>query len=237
MGYILVVVVLGVMILIHEAGHFVAARVVGIPVAQFAIGFGPRLWGFVRGRTEFRIGMIPLGGYVLPRIRDEQDYFRLALWRRLAFSLSGPAANVLVVVPLFALANALAGRTSLGELTLLPLEQTGRLLGQILSGLLAVFAHHDRLSSVLGIVTEGGQFIGLSLVRLTRFSILISLNLAIFNLLPLPPLDGGKIVLDVLHRLQPRLARLYVPLCALGWLLLIGLFLYATMLDVGRMFA
>jgi len=58
------VVVLGVLIFVHELGHFIAARSVGIPVERFSIGFGPRLVGFTRGGTEYVISIIPLGGYV-----------------------------------------------------------------------------------------------------------------------------------------------------------------------------
>jgi regulator of sigma E protease len=56
--------VLGVLILVHELGHYLAARVFDIRVPRFSIGFGPRLAGVTRGETEFRIGLLPLGGYV-----------------------------------------------------------------------------------------------------------------------------------------------------------------------------
>lgn len=58
------VAVLGVLILVHEVGHYVAARVFDIRVPRFSIGLGPRVLGFRRGETEFRIGLLPLGGYV-----------------------------------------------------------------------------------------------------------------------------------------------------------------------------
>ena len=58
------VVVLGVLILIHELGHFWAAKAVDIEVSRFSIGFGPKLVGFKRGETEYVLAAIPLGGYV-----------------------------------------------------------------------------------------------------------------------------------------------------------------------------
>src|SRR5690348_4249224 len=59
-----VVFVLGVMILIHEFGHYAAAKSFGVRVEVFSIGFGKRLLGFRRGDTDYRISLIPLGGYV-----------------------------------------------------------------------------------------------------------------------------------------------------------------------------
>src|SRR5579863_6150689 len=59
-----VIIVLGVMVLIHEAGHFVAAKYFGVRVLTFSIGFGPRLFGLKRGDTDYRVSALPLGGYV-----------------------------------------------------------------------------------------------------------------------------------------------------------------------------
>ncbi len=58
------VLVLGVMILVHEFGHFAAAKLLGVRVEVFSIGFGKRLFGFRRGDTDYRISALPLGGYV-----------------------------------------------------------------------------------------------------------------------------------------------------------------------------
>ena len=56
--------VLGVMVLIHELGHFLAARYFDVRVEAFSIGFGPRLFGFKRGDTDYKVCLFPLGGYV-----------------------------------------------------------------------------------------------------------------------------------------------------------------------------
>ncbi len=58
------IIVLGVLIFVHELGHFMAAKAVGIEVQRFSIGFGPRVAGFKRGETEYILSWIPLGGYV-----------------------------------------------------------------------------------------------------------------------------------------------------------------------------
>src|SRR5258708_17574543 len=59
-----IVLVLGLMILVHELGHFIVARVFGVRVDVFSIGFGPRLFGWKRGATDYRVSALPFGGYV-----------------------------------------------------------------------------------------------------------------------------------------------------------------------------
>src|SRR6202161_4374644 len=97
-----VVILLGVMILIHELGHYWAAVSVGVKVETFSIGFGPRLFGFRRGDTDFRVSLVPLGGYVRmlgEQPGDEQavdptSFQAKARWQRAIVILAGPLMNV-----------------------------------------------------------------------------------------------------------------------------------------------
>ena len=99
-------VLIGVMIVIHELGHFWAARFFGIRVATFSIGFGPRLISFRRGETEYRIAWIPFGGYVRmagEQPNDEPDpqgFTSKPRWQRLIVVLAGPAMNIVLAVAL-----------------------------------------------------------------------------------------------------------------------------------------
>src|SRR5258708_12202497 len=68
-----VALVLGVIILVHEWGHFIVARMCGVRVDVFSIGFGPRLFGWKRGATDWRISALPLGGYVRMAGQDLAD--------------------------------------------------------------------------------------------------------------------------------------------------------------------
>jgi regulator of sigma E protease len=70
-----------------------------------------------------------------------------------------------------------------------------------------------------------------------QFAVLLNLNLAIFNLLPIAPLDGGKILCALLEKIHPRLARLHTGFAMAGLVLLLGLMVYTTVLDVVRQFA
>src|ERR1035438_6285232 len=103
-----VVAVLGFMILIHEFGHYAVAKLLGVRVEQFAIGFGKRLVGFRRGETEYRINAIPLGGYVKmsgenpmdERSGDPGEFLSHSRWHRFLIAIAGPSMNILLAVTL-----------------------------------------------------------------------------------------------------------------------------------------
>jgi len=110
---LLIVVLLGC-IVAHELGHYLAARGGGVKVSEFFVGFGPRVWSFTKGETEYGVKAIPAGGYCrilgmnnLEEVdpKDEGRTYRHApLWRRLLIDLAGPAANVSIgLVVLFAM--------------------------------------------------------------------------------------------------------------------------------------
>lgn len=234
MSYIIAVFLIGVLILVHELGHFLAARFVKIPIARFSVGFGRRLCGFRRGETEYRLSAVPLGGYVLPAIEDYDQFSRIPAGRRLTFFVGGPLANLLLPLPLFAVLNVLLDGVSLAAVTITPIIQTWNAVVQLLLCIPMLFTEPDAVTGVVGIVVEGGAFVGLDFERAIQFTILLSLNLAILNLLPIPVLDGGKILLLVAERLCPRLRRFQYAFTLAGLILLAVLMVYATVMDVGR---
>jgi regulator of sigma E protease len=113
-GFILpvfwVVILLGVMILVHELGHFWAALAVGVRVDTFSLGFGPRLFGFRRGETDFRVSAVPFGGYVrmygeLPgeeAVNDPRSFMGKARWQRAIVIIAGPLMNILLAIGIVA---------------------------------------------------------------------------------------------------------------------------------------
>ncbi len=234
MPYVTIVFLVALLILIHELGHFLVAKWLRIPVARFSVGFGPKLWGFRRGQTDYWLSAVPLGGYVLPAVADEREFFQIAWSKRLLFSLGGPAANLALPVVLFAALHAAAGDLSPHGLFVAPVVATADLTGRIVTAIPQLFAQPENLSGVVGIVADGGRIVAADLTRALEFTILLSINFAVFNLLPIPVLDGGKILLYLLERVYPKAIRLYVPLTILGLVLVLGLILYATALDVGR---
>lgn len=105
-------VVLGVLIVVHEFGHYLVARLAGVKVLRFSFGFGRAVWSmsFGKDQTEFSIGAFPIGGYV--KMLDEREgsvspeeahrsFNRQSVWRRMAIVAAGPAANLVLAILLF----------------------------------------------------------------------------------------------------------------------------------------
>ena len=101
-------VVLGFMILIHEFGHYAVAKLLGVRVEVFSIGFGKRLFGFRRGDTDYRIAAIPLGGYVKmsgenpmdERTNDPGEFLSHPRWHRFLIAIAGPFMNIMLAIGL-----------------------------------------------------------------------------------------------------------------------------------------
>ncbi len=103
-------IVLGIMVLVHEWGHFIVAKSFGVRVDIFSIGFGTRLWGYKRGDTDYRVSALPLGGYVKmagdnpleDRKGEPDEFLSKPRWQRVLIALAGPAMNITLSVVLVA---------------------------------------------------------------------------------------------------------------------------------------
>ena len=236
MSYLTVAIVIGLLIAIHEYGHLLAAKLCGIPVKRFSIGFGPKLFGFKRGETSYWFSLIPLGGYVLPALEDT-DFRRLPAYKRITFALGGPAANIAgAFVGLFVLGLSQWG---LGPIQAVSFAATQLMIGlqQQLYGLSKLFSDFGQLGGIVAIVVVGGTQFGSTLADLLTFSVLINISLAVMNLLPLPPLDGGRILFCVLEKIYRPIAKVEAPATLVGWALVMVLMVCVTVQDVGRIVA
>jgi regulator of sigma E protease len=118
-----VVALLGVLILVHELGHFVFAKIFDVKVLRFSLGFGPRLIGFSRGETEYQLSLVPLGGYVrllgedpsepIPPVDRRRALAAKPLWQRYTIVVAGPIFNLLLPLLIYFVHYA-------GQRTLLP---------------------------------------------------------------------------------------------------------------------
>jgi regulator of sigma E protease len=138
------IVVLGILIFFHEFGHFLIARLFGVGVEKFSLGFGPRLLGRKIGMTDYRLSLIPLGGYV-KMVGEEPDsdldpadiplsFTHKHVFKRILIVAAGPVFNFLLALIIFAATFATAGvfirQSSVGEVTQdSPAERSGLIKG------------------------------------------------------------------------------------------------------------
>ncbi|NYF79643.1 RIP metalloprotease RseP [Granulicella arctica] len=101
-------IVLGIMVLVHEFGHFAAAKLCGVRVETFSVGMGKRLFGFRHGDTDYRLSILPIGGYVKmagdtpgePTTGDPGEFNAHPRWQRVIIALAGPVANFILAFAL-----------------------------------------------------------------------------------------------------------------------------------------
>ncbi|HBG47882.1 MAG TPA: RIP metalloprotease RseP [Deltaproteobacteria bacterium] len=108
--FISFLIVLGILIFIHELGHFAVAKACGVGVEKFSLGFGPKLIGVRRGETEYRISALPLGGYVKmvgeapgEEITEElraKSFTHKPVWKKAAIVAAGPVMNLVLAIAL-----------------------------------------------------------------------------------------------------------------------------------------
>ncbi|MET0402333.1 MAG: RIP metalloprotease RseP [Cystobacter sp.] len=107
----LFILLLGVLVTVHEMGHFLVAKACGVKVLRFSIGFGPRLFSFTRGETEYQVALLPLGGYVkmagdapheeLAPEDADRGFLNAAPWKRALIVVAGPVFNLVFPVLIY----------------------------------------------------------------------------------------------------------------------------------------
>lgn len=103
------ILVLGILVFVHEAGHFIMAKRAGMKVEEFGFGFPPKLFGFRRGETDYTINLIPLGGFVkiLGENGEEKDapgsFASKSIWQRFLVLVAGVSANVFLAMIFFSI--------------------------------------------------------------------------------------------------------------------------------------
>lgn len=348
MGILVALLVLSLLIFFHELGHFTAARLLGVQVDVFSIGFGKRLWTKKIGKTEWSISAIPLGGYVKMKGQDDTDPTQVSYdedsyntkkpWQRIIILLAGPFANFLMAFLLY-LAIAYMGvpkllpyvdkvtkdspayqaglqkndrvlqingvnikyweeigkqiNASEGKLTMiierdhrlktltlepkvveeknifaetvkrriigitpLPKQTTlvygftqgwkyawdemiksSTLIFKSVQKLITGAVSTDQLGGIITIVDVTAQASHAGILALFFFTALISVNLGVLNLLPIPALDGGHIMFNLYEMLRGKAPSENVMhyMTVTGWILLGGLMFLGIYNDINRL--
>lgn len=171
MSWILVFLGFCLLIMLHEAGHFFAAKATGMRVERFFLFFGPTLWSFKRGETEYGVKAIPLGGYVkisgmnpeeeIPPEHVHRAYYRQKVWKRIVVVAAGPAVNIVLAFAILFAVFKVGG-----------LEEIDQSVGSIQAGMPAakVLQAGDRIVAV-----DGHRYTGLEPEqRLEKFGKLVA---------------------------------------------------------------
>jgi regulator of sigma E protease len=234
MIYLYTILIISIIIFVHELGHLIAARLVSIPVKTFSVGFGPRLIGITKGGIDYRLSLIPLGGYIETVIATEEELYAIPLYRRVIFTLGGVIANIVFAVLMLCAYRMFSQNMPLTSALLLASENSLSLMLRIVTSLPALFTAGSELSGIIGIVQQGGSFIAGNTLKILSFAGIMSLNLAVINLLPLPVLDGGKVILYTLEKIAPPIRKISVGLHIAGWIVILGLTILATSNDIAK---
>ena len=106
-----VILLLGVLVVVHEAGHFIVGRLCGIAVETFSVGFGPRIWHYTKGKTTYCLSIIPLGGFVkfygalpseeIPAGIEGISFHQASPTKKFATIAAGPIFNFILAVVIF----------------------------------------------------------------------------------------------------------------------------------------
>ena len=232
-----IVIILGFLVLIHEAGHFLVARLCKIKVNEFSIGFGPLIWKKETSKTKYSIRLIPLGGYVNmlgeeERSEEEGSFSQASIPKRIVIVAAGGLVNIVFAIILYIIlitivtGDFVTGLTSTGDFIMAMVDS----IKLLFTGGVTV----DSLMGPIGISEVVAQTSGI--IDFLYIMALISMSLGVTNLLPFPPLDGGKILIYIIEaiRRKPLKENFELKLQMIGFVALITLSIYVAFNDVGR---
>lgn len=193
-------------IFIHELGHFLFAKLLGVRVLKFSLGFGPKLVGRKNRGTEYLVSLIPLGGYVKmlgenqnEEIKEKEKPFAYncqPIWKRFLILAAGPLFNMLLAAIIFTIISLLTRDANIITNMLIGIGVTREVLIMTIKSfvdLITGIIPASSLGGPIAIVQIASQQASNGMVSYLILMAFVSLNVGIVNLLPIPILDGGHI--------------------------------------------
>lgn len=249
-GLAKVVFLLGFLILIHESGHFFVARLCGVKVKQFSIGFGPKIYSKQGKDTKYSIRAIPLGGFVellgeTEKVEEEGAFNKAKISKRIAIVSAGAIVNIIFGLLVYFLLMLFLAEDSFNTFQGVKSNlyyaflQTQELIYQTGVGLKQLITGNINVNQMAGPIGISGLVIkNAGIFNFIYLLSIISFSLGITNLLPIPALDGGKIILLIIEaiRKKPIDEELELKIQALGFSILIILSIYVSINDVIKLF-
>lgn len=240
------IIVLALIIAVHEFGHFLAARLCGVKVDIFSVGFGPALFKYRLRETTYQVALIPLGGYVKLRgfpeniENDPRSFGNRPKIQQAIVLAAGAGANILSAFLGAILALWLYNGMPLDKSVEVSSSSTVRVINLNIEGLNRVVSGKTgELSGPVGIVKttkEIQDLIGIEGVALLAFA--MSISIGIINLLPIPILDGGHLTILGLEAVMRRKFsdNTKMTLSFVGVAFLLSVFAFTTVQDLYKLF-
>ena len=232
------------LVFIHEGGHFIVAKICKVKVNEFALGFGPTLLSKTKGNTKYALRLIPLGGFVNLEGEEEHSdeegsFSNTSIPKKIAILLAGGTVNIIFgLLVYFVLIMYVCDYPNFLERLQYALSNVKDFIIITFNGLKQLFTGKLGVEQMTGIVGISNMVVKTSgLLDYLYLMSIISFSLGLTNLLPFPPLDGGKILLYIIEaiRRKPLNENFEMKLQMAGFTLLILLSIYVTYLDILRL--
>ncbi|MEQ8236703.1 MAG: M50 family metallopeptidase, partial [Syntrophomonadaceae bacterium] len=207
MTIITALIILAVLILVHEWGHFMVARRIGIPVHEFSLGFGRKLYSTRKNGVEYSLRLIPMGGFVRMAgeepgdMNDPDGYNNRRPWEKVGVAFSGPFMNFVLAVLIFIYTFAVIG---------MPQASPEAVIGELVSGKPAASAGlqvGDRILQVNNVpITSWDEFVGMIHANESgttmQFLVERDAGTAVYNIEPVVDEQAGYPIIGVYPQLQ-----------------------------------
>ena len=233
-----IIFLLGFLIIIHEGGHFLIAKLCKVKVNEFAIGFGPVLLKKQGKETKYVLRAIPLGGFVSMEGEEEHSdadgsFSKASIPKRIAIVLAGGMVNIIfgLLVYFIIIASYTDIPNAIEALKFFGISMLDS-LKMLING---TAFKEEQLMGIVGISEIVVKTNGL--INYIYLLAVISVSLGVTNLLPIPPLDGGKIVLLIIEaiRKKPLKENIEIQIQMAGFALMIALTIFVTYKDIMRL--
>lgn len=244
-----IIFLLGFLILIHEGGHFLVARLCKVKVNEFAIGFGKTIWQKQGKETKYSLRLIPLGGFCSMEGEDEESdsegsFSKASVWKRMAIVVAGAAVNITFgILVYFILVSAVGiqfvdpAKDTILNRIYYGGQATGTFILSMFESIKMLFTGGVSTDQMVGIVGISEVVVQTSgIINYLHLLAVISVSLGVTNLLPIPALDGGKILILFIEliRRKPMKVETEAKIQLLGFSILMALFLIVTYNDITR---
>ncbi len=242
-----IIFLLGFLVLIHETGHYTVAKLCKIRVNEFAIGFGPKIWSKKGKETDYELRLIPLGGFVKLEGEEEESekkdsFSKASIPKRIAVVAAGALVNIIFGILAYGILIFIRYLISVNANFTEAIQYSFRAILELIKnmglGILQIFTGNVKMNDMVGPIGISGMVSKTS--GLTEFIYLlsiISVSLGITNLLPIIPLDGGRIVLLIIEgiRKKPLNKNVEASIQSFGFIALIIFSVIVAFNDIARL--